>query len=356
MASNVGPAGLGTLAGVSAGMSSASTNGGGQSLMGLISSGGLESVTAGMGGGGAMGGNSVRGSLAGVQRGSNSLVAVAAAAAAAAAGHGGSSPPMGGGGSPAGSVLHPNSMNTGGGARYAAAMAMAPQYTGGNSGGVRMSSPAVAVVARISPHSAAAGPYVSPHNSHHSPGGSGSAAARSPRSPLGMRTRRASDTMAYTLAITEREESIHQMQAQGIPVPPTASGMPWPIITSARARRASELLPIYGGNSGGIVPSPSAGQTALTAAVAASTATVDLSNHSMAGARYGQAAYLHSHLAHHQHAQSPYGHPPPLRGASGLSVMTSASSVGVVAVSRDDGRPTGDRSNPELSSLLRMQS
>lgn len=52
-------------------------------------------------------------------------------------------------------------------------------------------------------------PARSPHNSP-------SAAPCSPRSPLGLsvRTRRASDTMAYVLALTERQESLTQAQAQ----------------------------------------------------------------------------------------------------------------------------------------------
>ncbi len=57
------------------------------------------------------------------------------------------------------------------------------------------------------------GPQPSPARSPHN---SPSAAPCSPRSPLGLsvRTRRASDTMAYVLALTERQESLTQAQAQ----------------------------------------------------------------------------------------------------------------------------------------------
>ncbi|GIL64697.1 hypothetical protein Vafri_18551, partial [Volvox africanus] len=375
MAGSVGPASFGGPAAVTNGMGisgmssavigAALTTGGGHCLMGLMSSGAADAVAAmigpsgagassavmmsssasqhqlnqaavSVGGGFGFGGGLVHGSLGGGQRGSNTLLTVAAGTAAAGVGSG--SPPTTGSGNSRsnGHLPQQNSFTAGVGARYAAAVAMAPHCSGSGSAG----SPPRLPAARISPH-----------NSHHSPGG---CTQRSPRSPLGMRTRRASDTMAYTLAITERHESIHQMQAQGIAVPPAAGCIVWPGLPSAKARRTSELLPAYGtAATGCVAPSPSDSQAELaaaSAAVAAASASVDRGNHSAPGTRYG---HHHHHLHGHHHPH--YGHPLPLRGASGLSVMTSATATGV-STSRGDSRPTGGRSNPELLSMMRLQS
>ncbi|GIL97325.1 hypothetical protein Vretimale_2802, partial [Volvox reticuliferus] len=299
----------------------------------------LNQAAASVGGGFGFGGCSARGSLAGGQRGSNTLSAVAAGTGTAGVGSGGS-PPTGGGSSPSnGHLPQQNSFTAGVGARYAAAVAMAPHCSGSGSAG----SP---------PRLPAATARISPHNSHHSPGG---CTQRSPRSPLGMRTRRASDTMAYTLASTERQESIHQMQVQGIVVPPAAGRIGWPGLPSAKARRASELLPVYSTAAASCVaPSPSDSQAELaaaSAAVAAASASVDRGNHSAPGTRYGHHHQHHHNGHHHPH----YGHPLPLRGASGLSVMTTATAT-CVATSQGEGRPTGGRSNPELFSMLPLQS
>jgi hypothetical protein len=140
-------------------------------------------------------------------------------------------------------------------------------------------------------------------------------------------------------------------------VPPTAGGLAWPGLPSVKARRASELLPTLYGAAGGscVAPSPSDSQAELAAAsvaMAAGSVIVDRGNQSAPGTR---SLHQHHHMLHHaQHHHHPhYGNPLPLRGASGLSVMTSAAGV---ASGHGDGRPTGGRSNPELFSMLRMQS
>ncbi|KXZ51601.1 hypothetical protein GPECTOR_12g565 [Gonium pectorale] len=185
---------------------------------------------------------------------------------------------------------------------------------------------------------------------HHSPG-----SGAQPRSPLGLtRVRRASDTMAYTLAMKEQQESISQMQAQGIDVPPVTLAA-----AAAKARRASDMSNYALGASGvasvsgegapAFDPAAAAGAAAAAAAAGGSVAALERRHPSPHG---GQPYHPHPH--HHSHN-------PPLypqqgqgqqRAASGLSVMTGGSSAAAAALS-GDGRPTGGRSNPEL---MRMQS
>lgn len=127
-------------------------------------------------------------------------VAAAAAAAAAAGARGGSrnnSFSVGGGG-----PANMSRMGAGG-------LASGPMPAGG------VGSTTLTAALAVARGSGGGSPHPSPHHSpHHSGTGTAGGAGCSPRSPLGMRTRRASDTMAYTISLTERQESFTQMQAQ----------------------------------------------------------------------------------------------------------------------------------------------
>ncbi|GFR52239.1 hypothetical protein Agub_g14773 [Astrephomene gubernaculifera] len=194
---------------------------------------------------------------------------------------------------------------------------------------------------RLSPHGSSLG-----NSPHGSPGG----AARSPRSPLGMRTRRASDTLAYTLAITERQESLSQMQAQGIPVP-TTGALQWPALSmaaAAKARRASI----------GPSLSPSGSQAdmatggSMTSRVGSGGGGSGGGGHSPSGTTVMRQPYMTQgglpyHGSGHMVGINPHHH----RGTSGLSVMTSASSLVATRGAAGDGKPNGGRSYPELNAM-----
>ncbi|KAG2440177.1 hypothetical protein HXX76_004290 [Chlamydomonas incerta] len=257
-------------------------------------------------------------------------VAAAAAAAAASGARGGSrnhSFSVGGGG-----PAHMSRMGAGG-------LASGPMPAAGGLGSGSLT--AAMAVAR----SSAGSPHGSPHPSpQQSAAGAVGGAGCSPRSPLGMRTRRASDTMAYAISLTERQESFTQMHAQGLAAPPNA-GMQWPAamaISGSKARRASDV------HSYGLMPYSSASQAELGSAAA-------VAGHPSAADGAGGAAGLAGAAGHSLPGLPPAGAGSSFglrgsqqRGASGLSIMTNPSTSAAAAAAAAAAMRAGGRSNPEL--------